>query len=148
VIDGPGFRNAGRQESPVSLIDLPPTILAACGLDVPQQMQGRSLTRLLAGEAWPNEVYIEISEDHIGRAIRDRRWKYSVAAPKEHCDDHGSSDLYVEDFLYDLESDPYEQNNLIAASGHQKQAAQMRQRLLRRIESVEGRAVTIQPADA
>jgi hypothetical protein len=39
--------------------------------------------------------------------------KYSVRAPHRSGADP-SSDVYVEDFLYDLDADPHEKNNLVA----------------------------------
>ena len=48
VLTGPGFRGGQLQEL-VSLIDLPPTLLDAAGLEIPDQMQGRSLMPLLRG---------------------------------------------------------------------------------------------------
>ena len=67
----------------VSLVDLPPTLLDAGGLPVPAAMQGRSILPLLRGQAvdWPEEVFIQISESQVGRAVRTRRWKYGVDAP-------------------------------------------------------------------
>ena len=62
--------------------------------------------------AWPDEVFLQISESHCGRAIRTHKWKYSVRAPGKSGRDP-SSDIYVEDFLYDLEVDPHERNNLV-----------------------------------
>ncbi|MGH3655156.1 MAG: sulfatase-like hydrolase/transferase, partial [Micromonosporaceae bacterium] len=43
VLDGPGFSGGGSRDDLVSLIDLPPTLLDAAGIEVPEEMQGRSL---------------------------------------------------------------------------------------------------------
>ena len=40
--------------------------------------------------------------------------KYSVRAPGRQGNRDSGSDEYVEDFLYDLQEDPYERNNLVA----------------------------------
>jgi len=118
ILHGPGFRGGIAPSELVSLIDLPPTILRAAGIDPPSCMRGRALQELLSGSPveWPGEVFLQISESHCGRAIRTRKWKYSVRAP----DKDGSapaSDVYVEDFLYDLDADPWERNNLVCAPG-------------------------------
>jgi uncharacterized sulfatase len=115
VLRGPGFRGGVAPRALASLIDLPPTVLAAAGIAPPPTMRGRPLQSLAAGREgdWPEEVLLQISESHCGRAIRTRRWKYSVRAPDKTGADP-SSDEYVEDFLYDLDADPHERDNLVA----------------------------------
>ena len=112
---GPGFRGGKVVEELVSLIDVPPTILAAGQLEPPEYMRGRPMQSLVDGSAvdWPKEVFVQISESHVGRAIRTQKWKYSVRAPGIKGSSVPSSDRYVEDFLYDLESDPHERDNLV-----------------------------------
>jgi arylsulfatase A-like enzyme len=132
---GPGFQGGGRVQQLVSLVDLPPTLLDAAGLPVPESMEGRSILPLLTGGGgdWPEEVFIQISEAQVGRAVRTRRWKYSVVAPDKHGGRDMNSDHYVEEFLYDLEADPYELTNLIGLESHQPVAQVLRKRLSRRM---------------
>ncbi|MGQ9699453.1 MAG: sulfatase-like hydrolase/transferase, partial [Armatimonadota bacterium] len=77
VMWGPGLPAGTVVDELVSLVDLPPTLLQAAGLIVPGSMQGRSILPLRNGErdGWPEEVYIQISEAEVGRAIRTHRWK-------------------------------------------------------------------------
>lgn len=135
LLTGPGFRGGGQIRELVSLVDLPPTLLDAAGLEVPERMQGRSIVPLVRRQPvqWPEEVFIQISEAQVGRAVRTRRWKYSVVAPDKDPGRDPGSDRYVEDCLYDLESDPYELTNLIHMESHRQVAAVMRERLLRRM---------------
>lgn len=135
VLTGPGFRGGQLQEL-VSLIDLPPTLLDAADLEIPNQMQGRSLMPLLRGGAadWPAEVLVQISEAQVGRAVRTQRWKYGVDAPGEQGRDVPGADRYEEQYLYDLQADPYELNNLVGHESHCEVAQVMRERLLRRME--------------
>ncbi len=133
---GPGFDGGGRVPDLVSLIDLPPTLLHAAGLPVPPQMQGRSLlSRTQSGgrDAWPGEVLVQISESQVGRAVRTQRWKYSVSAPGKQGGKDSASEKYVEEFLYDLQADPYELTNLIGLESHREAAAVLRERLIRRM---------------
>jgi arylsulfatase A-like enzyme len=142
---GPGFDSRGQIRELVSLIDLPPTLLNAAGIPVPEAMQGRSILPLLRRETedWPEEVYIQISESQTGRAIRTQRWKYSVADPDNRLDS-AASNRYVEQFLYDLQSDPHELTNLIGFESHLETAKVLRERLLRRMaEAGEQRAEII-----
>lgn len=136
VFSGPGFRGGGALEQLVSLIDLPPTLLDAAGLDVPEQMQGRSIMPLLRGQGdsaapdWPEDVFVQVSEVQTGRAVRTHRWKYGVEAP-------GTKDpwapSFTEKYLYDLQADPYELANLIESEAHRPVAQVMQQRLLDRM---------------
>ena len=45
ALTGPGFFGGGEVREIVSLVDLPPTLLDAAGLETPEQMQGRSVRR-------------------------------------------------------------------------------------------------------
>ncbi len=134
VFVGGPFVGGGRVDGLVSLVDLPPTLLDAAGLDVPGTMQGRSVLPLVHRQAadWKEEVFVQISESQTGRAVRTRRWKYSVEAPPEAAE-HGASPRYREAFLYDLEADPYELVNRIGHAAFRSAADAMRQRLLRRM---------------
>ena len=63
--DRAGLRRRRRRfASWSSLIDLPPTLLDAAGLPVPETMQGRSILPLVrdTGADWPEEMFVQISE--------------------------------------------------------------------------------------
>ena len=135
ALQGPGFEAGGQVRQLVSLVDLPPTLLDAAGLPIPEDMQGRSILPLLGGvkAGWPGEVFVQISEAQVGRAVRTHRWKYSVVAPDKSGWGDASADHYVEEFLYDLLADPYELTNLIGLASHQQVASVMRERLIQRM---------------
>jgi arylsulfatase A-like enzyme len=132
---GPGFPGGGVVRELVSLIDLPPTVLAAAGAPVPGFMRGSPLQPLAAGDAGgrPEEVFVQISESQVGRAIRTARWKYSVMAPDEKGWQVPDAEAYVEDFLYDLEADPWERSNLVADPALADVRAELASRLKRRM---------------
>jgi arylsulfatase A-like enzyme len=154
MFHGPGFMAGGDRDELVSLIDLPPTLLDAAGLAVPREMQGRSLFPRIHGHAekkprWPEDVFIQISEDQTARALRTTRWKYCVSvqgpdaarACVEPC-----WDRYTEEALYDLETDPHELVNLISHPSHEDIAARLRARLLARMAAAGEPACEIIPA--
>ncbi len=147
---GPGFDGGGRVDGLVSLVDLPPTLLAAAGLPVPGTMQGRSFLPLLHGEAagWPEEVFVQISESQVGRAVRTRRWKYGVQAPDGRGGQDPGAERYVEEYLYDLDADPYELTNLIGLDSHREVARTMAERLLRRMVAAGEAPPVIEAAPA
>jgi arylsulfatase A-like enzyme len=135
AITGPGFKGGGQLRSLVSLIDLPPTLLDAAGIAIPEQMQGKSIVPLLRGkeEQWQEEVFVQISESQVGRAIRTQRWKYGVTAPDKDGWNDASSDQYQDQYLYDLLSDPYELSNLIGLESHNEVVETLRKRLISRM---------------
>ena len=68
ALTGPGFIGGGEVREIVSLVDLPPTLLDAAGLDLPEQMQGRSAVPLVRRQSsdWPQDALIQISESQVG----------------------------------------------------------------------------------
>lgn len=152
ILIGPGFHGGRVVDGMAGLIDLPPTILDRAGVPVPEFMRGRPLQELVSGDArdWPDDVFVQISEVLTGRAVRTRRWKYSVKGPgktgwRENWA-RSASDVYEEHFLYDLEEDPAEQNNLIRDPVYGEVRAEMKQRLLTYIARVEDASPEIRPA--
>ena len=145
---GPGFDGGGRVTALTSLVDVPPTLLDAAGLDVPEVMQGRSVLPLLRGGTvdWPGEVFVQISESQVGRAIRTDRWKYAVRAPEADAWNDAGAATYVEDALYDLLADPYELTNVAGMPVFGDVAQDLRARLIARMVAVGEAAPQITPA--
>ena len=123
VITGGAFTGGGRINDLVSLIDLPATVLDIAGAEIPEHFMGKSLTDKKGHES----VFIQISESQIGRAVRTDKWKYSVSARNA---DKAFADEYKDDFLYDLENDPFEKNNLISSTEHCEIRLEMRKLLI------------------
>lgn len=145
IISGPGFRDEKNIEELVSLIDLSPTFLDLAGLEVPDYMQGNSLKSLVDNRDrnWRDEVFVQISESQVGRAIRTKRWKYSVQAPEKDGFLDADSLIYQDDFLYDLKNDPYEKENLIKKEEYREVKNKLRETLKKRIKEVENKEVEI-----
>jgi len=105
---------------PVSLVDLMPTVLAAIGLEIPSQVQGRSLLPQLRGDKpdLPRQLYGEtfLPRLHFNwselRATENAKYHF-IDAPKPE--------------LYDLAKDPGEEHNL--ASDKKAVAEEMRSKL-------------------
>lgn len=72
---GPGFNGGKEIEALTSLVDLPPTILDCVDIEQTTPMSGRSVLPLVSDPTveWPGEVFVQISESQIGRAVRTRR---------------------------------------------------------------------------
>jgi len=147
IAHGPGFEGGKVVSQLVSLIDLPPTLLAAAGIETPAEMRGRPVQQLLVGprEDWPGEVFVQVSGSQCGRALRTSRWKYSARAPDKSGGDP-CSEVYVDDLLYDLQADPHERNNLVGQPGYEKIARSLRDRLRKRIVQAGEREPVIRSA--
>ncbi|MEU2025458.1 sulfatase-like hydrolase/transferase [Streptomyces sp. NPDC016469] len=141
AVTGPGFSGGGLVRRPVSTVDLMPTLLAAAGLPVPPGVQGRSLLPLAGGgrdPERPGSVFVQISEDRVGRAVRTSRWKYAVEAPGADAWNDPGADQYTETELYDLAADPYELDNLAGLESHRAVADELRRELLGWLARIEG----------
>jgi arylsulfatase A-like enzyme len=148
VITGGPFKGGIRCEKMVSNIQLPTTILALAGVEVPEDMAYPPLQEALREDCgWGEDVFYQISETELGRGIRTKKWKYNVHAPHvqpllrmdEHFSTDGyyemlshsrlDSDSYIEQYLFDLEADPYEKNNLVDKPEYKEIRTQLAVRL-------------------
>lgn len=115
VICGPGFTGGMRVKELVSTASLPKTFLAMASVDVGSAMIGENLKTVVDGKTAGREniIFAQISESRVGRCVRTEDWLYSVYAPGKDGNIWPDSDLYADDFLYDLRKDPLELNILI-----------------------------------
>ena len=139
LLRGGPFNGGGRVDELVSLVNLPKTLLDAGGVDPAPGMRGSSLLPLVnrTDRSWPDDVFVQISESQVGRAVRTHRWKYAVEAPEADPWNVSASDSYQEASLYDLLADPYELNNLVGVESHRAVADRMKERLLGHIGDIE-----------
>ncbi|WP_246998247.1 sulfatase-like hydrolase/transferase [Halosolutus gelatinilyticus] len=151
ILSGPGFDGGTDVERATSLVDLPPTLLDAAGIDAPDEMHGESLLPVVRRDVpdEDGEAFVQISESQVGRALRTDRWKYAVAAPSPTGWRGGSaeksSEVYVERYLYDLERDPHERVNLVGRPDFRTVADDLRDRLLAHVERIEGESPDVKP---
>ena len=129
----PGHIRSGQvTDTLVSSIDLMPTLLSMCGLAVPHTCTGRDLSAAVLSGAAPqvDSIYAEgaiTSKPQPANAaldinlVRMGEWRAVITATHKLF-----IDLANETFLYDLEKDPYEMNNLAESRQH----AALRQHLL------------------
>jgi arylsulfatase A-like enzyme len=148
LFTGHKFTGGGRVSELVTLLDLAPSVLDACGLDTPESFEGQSIVPLLAGEKGRDHVFFQISESEVGRGVRTKRWKYAVTALGHNGFEDAYADTYYEAYLYDLEHDPYELHNLVAYASHEEVRAWLRGVLEADIAKIEGVTCTIVPAES
>ena len=135
VFHGGPFLGGHRATQSVSLVDLAPTLLDLAGIQTGDEMDGRSFAAMAQADIpdWDNTVLIQISESEVARAIRTPTYKYCVTAPHKNPWLDSTSDIYVEEALYDLIADPNELNNLVADPSTALVREKLRTLLLRKI---------------
>lgn len=132
IASGGPFQGGKTISELVSLMDLPVTLLDCAGIEKPEDFQGESLKPLAEGRPEKKDkcVFIQISESEVGRAIRTEKWKYGVVAEEDGWECAGA-DIYYEKYLYDLENDPYEKNNLAKNDAYIAIRKELKEKLLR-----------------
>lgn len=145
VIAGGPYKGGVTVEELVSTESLPKTILAMAGIDVGDAMIGENLLDVVEKKdvGRPNQVFAQISESRVGRCVRTPRYTYSVYAPGVNGGEAAASDVYEDDFLYDMEKDPYQLNNVVDSPDYADVKLDMRERLLDWIEKAEGKRPVI-----
>jgi arylsulfatase A-like enzyme len=112
----------------VQNIDFGPTMLGMAGLDVPEQMQGRSLTPLLKGqtpEGWRESLYYQYFEFP---AVHSVRRHYGVRTERYKLIHYYRMDEWE---LFDLKKDPEELNSVYGEAAYQDVQKRMKRELRR-----------------
>lgn len=150
IIRGPGFPSGKVIDTPVTHLDVFPTLCDLSGAEHPGWLQGKSLMPLVRGEVerlhdaiFAETTYHAAYQPH--RAVRTERWKYIRKFDEyphpvlANCDDSETKDLLVkagwgeqvvpEEQLYDLVLDPQEGRNVADDPARADVLAEMRERL-------------------
>jgi arylsulfatase A-like enzyme len=137
LVRGPGIPEGVRESTPVSLIDIAPTILGLAGIQVDHEFDGIDLARLWQGQPPPDVEARTLYGEAPGviggaggkklfRSIREGRYKLQFESYQ------GTYELY------DLEADPNEQTNIA------EREPEVRQRL---IQAMKKRYWNLEPDD-
>ena len=96
-------------------LDIAPTLLEVAGLQPGAEMQGRSLVPVLRNEAreWRTSFLIEYFTDTVYPRIRNMGYVAARTARHKYIQ---YRELQGMDELYDLDTDPYEETNIIDRS--------------------------------
>ncbi len=130
VFGGGAVEKSEVKDCLASLIDLPPTLLGLAEISVPESYSGRVLPVNDMKSSERDCVFVQISESHVGRAVRTKEWKYSARAIGSGWHKH-SAVHYFDDFLYDLKNDPCEKCNLVNNENYAETLSEMRTLLSR-----------------
>lgn len=140
---GPGFKGGKVIKELASLIDIPKTIVELAQKSPPEYMQGVSLLDLANNDLSRDEVFIQISESYVGRAIRTKKYKYCIIDPTKLPYEESHSLNYEEYYLYDLENDPLERVNLIKAKAYEDVRIELRAKMKEFIKAIENLDIEI-----
>jgi arylsulfatase A-like enzyme len=116
-------------------VDVAPTLLAAAGLPVPDEMQGRDLMPLIRGEAvvWRDDFLFEHLFQHAGiprsDGVVEGRYKYLRYIDQEP----------VYEQLFDLQTDPHETLDVAGDPDHGEVLRRMRERYGQLVTEAAGR---------
>ncbi|MGL5315086.1 MAG: sulfatase-like hydrolase/transferase, partial [Peptostreptococcaceae bacterium] len=143
IIYGPQFKGGKNINELASLIDIPKTIVDIATNEKPRFMEGVSLVDLTNESINRDDVFIQISESYVGRAIRTKKYKYCIIDPAKHPYKEKNSEKYIESYLYDLENDSLEKNNLINDKAYEDVRIELRAKIKEYIKNIENIDVEI-----
>jgi arylsulfatase A-like enzyme len=129
LVRWPGVTKPGSvNEDLVQNLDFGETFLEAAGVEIPRDMQGRSLVPLLKGETpsdWRESIYYQYYEYPASHAVQKH---YGIRTAK-----HKLMHFYKinEWELYDLERDPDELQNIYEDSQSEQVVAELKEELTR-----------------
>lgn len=148
LVKMPRQKEMHKVESPISLIDLLPTIFDAMQVDIPESFDGKSLLPVMQGEAKPSPVVIQWHPINPGKweqtfgkkEIRERvsaaRFNNAISQ-KMRCwvDPAGFKLVLTDNYkdknqLYDINSDPFEFRNLYYQEGYADKVKELEEQLL------------------
>jgi len=100
IIKGPGVPENERFDAFVYLYDLYPTLAELAGIPMPEDIDGKSLLKVLNGTVKEIRSSLFTAYRHTVRAVRDREWKLIRYPERDYTQ------------LFNLSTDPYEMENL------------------------------------
>ncbi len=120
VVIGPGVTPGSRIDAMTSTIDLAPTFTSILGSQAPNWVDGRNLTSIFASGAVPASWRNAIISESLGKSGPGDP-DYQPQAPPSFTALRTPEYLFVtyrdgERELYDVQADPYEQNNIVKSA--------------------------------
>lgn len=125
ILAGPGIAENVKNDAYVYLYDIFPTLCTLTGISVPGSVDGKSFASLLDGkhgQEFRDELYLIF--DQYVRGVKDGRYKLI-----EYRNGDAAEDAWT--FLYDLQKDPHETENLAERAEYAQTVRQMRQKICR-----------------
>jgi len=114
---GPGLPHGQQTDALCYLLDIFPTLGELTGVSAPEGNEGKSLLLALTGKQKQVRDSIFTAYRNVQRAVCDERWKLIVYPQINRIQ------------LFDLKTDPAEQNDLAADPKHKGEVERLKQRL-------------------
>lgn len=121
IFAGPGVTPGQRCRQPAELLDIYPTLIDLCGLDLRDDLEGVSLLPQIKDAKTRRDRPAITSHNQGNHGVRSENWRYIRYAD-------GSEELY------DMKNDPHEWTNVVANPGYAAVVADHR-RWLPKIDS-------------
>jgi arylsulfatase A-like enzyme len=128
ILAGPGIAANQRTEAMCYLFDVLPTLGKLCGVPAPAESAGIDFMATLRDAATPGRVQLLFAYKNVQRAIAQGNWKlirYPYANQTQ---------------LFDLQLDPFEENNLADQPEHAARVAELTALLQQEMERCGDRA--------
>tara|TARA_R110002096_G_scaffold16106_12_gene55034 strand:+ start:3914 stop:5338 length:1425 start_codon:yes stop_codon:yes gene_type:complete len=126
IISVPGKKPAVC-DSLVELLDLYPTLASLCGLEVPDRLQGKDISRMLDDPGFEvRDAAFSVAPSRKGFLLREKDWAYIQY--KE--DGSGGAELF------DMRKDPKQFTNLVDDPGSQTELKRLRGKLTNKLAEV------------
>ena len=148
------IKSGSKSDALLSYVDIMPTILDIAGARIPNDIDGKSFTKLFSNnnEQINNYVYGIATKQNVrdakifpSRSIRDKQFKYiinfnSIEVYKNNFTDNNVINEFIEigakafpdipyEELYDLSIDPYEKNNIATEKKYAKVKSKLNDQL-------------------
>ncbi len=104
----------GSSDALVYLYDIYPTLCGLTGLSIPDEVEGKSLAKVIQGKQAKVRDYLFTAYMDDQRTIRDDRWKLFYRSKENRA------------ALYDLKNDPHELNDLAAKPENKDRIAKLK----------------------
>ena len=126
IVRAPGYNDQHRSKALVEFIDIYPTLCELSGLEKPKQLHGKSFVPLLENpdQAWKDRVYSRFIK---GESIITDRFLYTEWINQQ--------DSIYASMLYDHQTDPDENKNIVGADGIKDTVQSLHNQLHQHIET-------------
>lgn len=126
IISVPGKKPAVC-DSLVELLDLYPTLASLCGLEIPPNVQGEDISRMLDDPSYQvRDAAFSVAPMRNGFLIREDRWAYIQ---------YGEEAQQGQE-LFDMKKDPAQFHNLATSVDHVDELTRLRDKLSKKLAAV------------
>ena len=120
ILSGPGIVSGQQSDAPVYLLDIFPTLCEHLELEIPESVEGRSFAPRVKGQECKTRDRLFFAYEQTLRSVKKGPYKFTLASVEGRA---------LVTRLYNLDSDPWELNDLSEDPGHQDTLRELKQDL-------------------